>query len=293
MPPLEADAPDLLRLLAGQLAAVSQHFLHILKLRKAGEKHLAARINEVDQEDFKNAMLIIDLMIAHDMPIVVAEHRISPGADVRSMVHGEIIMERHLSAVMNDLKFESPQARARMDRAAAPRADYRSWLEDQAESVDEHNVDPVSSSTNAVLLPHLLLFLEQTLVSAFVRWHGGDRPGADVAWQMSGATMIYLTALAPFSGSADPGMHGVTIPGADCSTLAGIFQADLDLAEQCATVAHAAADQRDDAFGRLCQRIALDYETLAVTPEGGPIEVEFGRSKTFMSFERARKRMAS
>ena len=86
---LEADAPDLLRLLAGQLAAVSQHFLHILQLRKAGEQDLAARINEVDQEDFKNAMLIIDLMIAHDMPIVVAEHRISPGADVRSMVQGK------------------------------------------------------------------------------------------------------------------------------------------------------------------------------------------------------------
>ena len=202
-------------------------------------------------------------------------------------------MERHLSAVMNDLKFDSPEARARMDRAAAPRAVYRAWLEGQAECLGESASEAVPASTTAALLSHLLAFLEQTLISAFVRWHGGDRPGADVAWQMSGATMIYLTALAPISGSADPDMHGVTIPGADYAALAGIFQADLDLAARCATVAHAATDQRDDAFGRLCHRIALDCETLAVTPKGGPIDVDFGRSKTFMSFERARKRMAS
>ena len=52
------------RVLRLQLAAVQQHFIHVLQLRAWKEEAVADRITSIDAVDLPNAMRIVDCLVS-------------------------------------------------------------------------------------------------------------------------------------------------------------------------------------------------------------------------------------
>lgn len=76
------DLEHLTHLLRVELTAVHQQFFHVLALRFFNDEELSAQITAVDSEDFKNAMLIIDLLVGEGLPIALPSHQFHPGSDI-------------------------------------------------------------------------------------------------------------------------------------------------------------------------------------------------------------------
>ena len=64
------------RVLGVQLAAVQQHFIHVLMLRAWNEESAADRIASIDAVDLPNAMRIVDYLVsAGHVPALARDHR--------------------------------------------------------------------------------------------------------------------------------------------------------------------------------------------------------------------------
>ena len=290
---MTSDHSQLLRLLRAELTAVHQQFFHILILRSLGENQLAARIVAVDDEDFKNAMQIIDLLAHHEVPVTLEPHHCVPRAEVKAILESEHAMEMHLADVLAGLDICDPQAKARVDRAAAPRAAYKSWLETRVKSYS--SAEQISESRQAVtdLFSHLLVLIEQSLVHAFVRWHQGDPKGADSAWQISGAAMLYATALVRRTAQNCRMPKRIMIPAlAFSATAPDAFQLDLELVQQCGGAARLVAEEgEDEALSQLCLQIAEDCERIVVMKRGQEFPAKLGKSAAFSNFAKSRERV--
>lgn len=282
----------LARLLTGQLAAVSQQFIHILLLGQLGEPQLAAQIVAVDDEDFKNAMRIIDLLAARNATIIVGEHIIAPGASILSMLQSEVRMEKHLNTIIESLLVTTPEAQARVARAKAPRGAYQNWLKSKILTFPKTTAPSQDETPKPALLPILLQLMEQTLIHAFLRWHQDDPDAADTAWQMSGAAMLYLTALAPYCGTDEINPKGISLPPMNYGKVDDSFQADIKLVNRCAEAAlNTASGGSCDALRLLCQKIFDDCKCIAATQRGHKIKASLGSSKAFAKFGPIRERM--
>ena len=68
------------RVLGLQLAAVQQHFIHVLMLRAWNEEAVADRITSIDAVDLPNAMRIVDHVVSTGyLPTLASDHRTSAG----------------------------------------------------------------------------------------------------------------------------------------------------------------------------------------------------------------------
>ncbi|MDA7966983.1 hypothetical protein [Ruegeria sp.] len=289
---MQPENEHLRSLLTELFSAVSQQFFHILLLRRTGETELTPRFVEVDDEDFKNTMAIVDLLVERRASILINPHSISPGFDVRDILSAELAMERHLQVVFEQIHVESKAAKALVDRATKMRADYRAWLERElaARPSIRHQAAPETDA--ALLLAQLLQLMEQAMVHAFQYWHAGKNNDADTAWQTSGAAMIYLTALAPFAGSHFEDSRKTVIRHTGEISISDGFARDMALVEDCDVMATRAANEaHDQSLANLCRRISADCQRLATTTRGSPINAKFGYSDTFSSFVRARETM--
>lgn len=288
-----SDHSQLLLLLRAELTAVHQQFFHILILRGLGERELAARIVTVDDEDFKNAMQIIGLLADREVPVTLESHHCVPGTEVKAILESEHAMEAHLADVFAGLRICDPQAKALIDRAAAPRAAYKSWLETRMNSYS--SAEQISESSQAVtdLFSHLLVLIEQSLVHAFVRWHRGDPKGADNAWQISGAAMLYATALVRRTAQTCGMPKRILIPAlAFSATAPDAFQLDLELVRQCGDAARLVAEQgEDEALSKLCLKIVEDCERIAGMKRGQKFPAKLGKSAAFSNFAQSRERV--
>lgn len=290
----ETENQRLQELLTALVSAVSQQFFHILLLRRRDEAELAQKIAEIDDEDFKNAMHIIDLLVLRGVPVGIGQHTVAPALGTRSILQAELAMEDRLKEKIESLYVESPPAIAIVNRASGLRATYRRWLSAEIALRTEDASSKTMETDQPRLFVLLLRLMEQTLVHAFEHWHAGHRSEADTAWQFSGAAMLYLTALAPFVGSPAPARGGLSVSHPDRDRRYDRFAADLALVRECAMAAsEAERTQRDGRFGRLCREISLDCGRLAETKSGDAINAGLGSSDTFRSFARARRRMES
>lgn len=289
---MNGDLEHLTRLLRTELTAVHQQFFHMLALRQWKNADVLSRITEVDTEDFRNAMQIIDLLVSRGLPVALASHQVLPGSDIASILRSELRMEEQLAAVLEVTRVTEPEAIARIDRASAPRRAYRDWLASQLNTTPPESTPRDTGRAISKHLAHLIALIEQAMLHAFFLWHQGRREGADNAWRLSGAAMLYGTALVKRGALKNAIPTPASIAPVQMATNPSeAFEADMRLVERCAASARIAADEEDDeAMGRLCLRIADSCDLIADMEMDQDFPAVFGRSPVFESFASTRER---
>lgn len=283
---MDQELRDLTRLLRAELTAVHQQFFHMLALRQWQNRELLDRVTDVDAEDFKNAMQIIDLLVEHGIPIVLESHQFSPGSDLVSIVHAELRMERHLAGIIGSMRLTDARALARVHRAAAPRRRYREWLEAHGVESEAGIGSVVTGREMGEFIAHLIALVEQAMLHAFLFQHLGRGAEADNAWRLSGAAMLYGTALVRRGAAAHIIPSPARIPAVRmAATPNDAFEADMSLVRRCAHLGRGAAEADVcEPLRRVCSRIVDDCDLIAGMRMTDDFPAVFGRSPVFESF---------
>jgi bacterioferritin (cytochrome b1) len=287
------ETDDLLRLLRAELTAVHQQFVHMLALRQWQRGELLDRITAIDTVDFKNAMQIIDSLVSRGNPVSLPSHSFRPGRDVTSILFSEMQMEQHLSRVIETLDITGEAARAYVDKAAAPRGTYRDWLNAEIAKLGPRDRgEDTTPPSLASFIAELIALVEQPMLHAFKLWHSGQNAEADNAWRLSGAAMLYGTAIikrAALSGDMPAPAVSPAVQMQEDRTTA--FEADMALVQSCADIGRKAADASGDtAMRRVCSKIAEDCDIILDMEPDGEFPATFGRSPVFESFSATREK---
>ena len=268
---MSSNSSDLDAVLAWQLAAVEQHFIHLLTLKAWGDEERARAIAAVDEIDLPNALRLLDLMVAGGALPTLGPCRIAPGASHAALFAAERRIEAKLHGALCAAR--CADARPLIERSLAPRQAYGHWLAAQGAGPRPQLPQPFASSAKARLdrlFAHLLTGIEQSLVHAFVHWHGGARHLAEVAWDASAAAMMQAaeitTNLARRHQAPAPAEAKLAPPA-----LAGISDAavalDRALAARTCHAAEAAGEalaDADPALASVCQTSAVTFRALGV-----------------------------
>ncbi len=290
---MNTESESLNELLRCELTAVNQQFTHVLALRAWGEEEIAARIMEVDEVDFPNAMRILGHLIETGAPLDLAPDPFVPGRTVSGILSAEQAMERRLTAVLAETQVMEPRPQALVATAREPRQAYAEWLAERLSDSASNDADRARpDAATADLVGHLIVMIEQAMAHAFVHRHAGDMAGADAAWAASGGAMMQLTELVRlFAARQD-----VPAPGAFPALRIArrpeeAVEAGKKLAALVAEQAAQGAQQTDqDDLAELCRRIADD--SLEQTRWRPGQEHPAGRTNppAFASFEATLKR---
>ena len=255
--------PVLLDLLRCELDATNHQFTHILALQQWEFDEVAARITEIDNVDFVNAMRIIGYFVCKGTPFSLDKPEFKPGTDLASILRAEQSSEKRLLAALERAQHLDAETQSLADFASAPREAYARWLDRQiATALGE----PASVEAPIIalqdLVARLITMIEQALVHAYVERHGGCAAAADAAWTSSGAAMMHLTRLVKLFAKL-PGVPSARdCPAANLQLKPGkTLAADRELAQQCTQAARqAAADCEHVAIARYCSSIANSYQ---------------------------------
>jgi len=282
----------LVPLLRAELTAVNQQFTHMLALRLWQEEEMLARLTRIDNVDFANAMKIVALLVARGESIRLAPSVFRPGSDVASILRAEREMEREMEAVLDVDAGGDGEVQDCIARAAEPRAAYRDWLDARLATAGAPGEAIETDAALAAFLGLLIGLVEQAMLHAFLLHEAGDTTGADNAWRLSGAAMLYGTAIVrrgALEGQV-PGPKGA--PAVEMAEGAeAAFDADMALLRQCAEAGRRAAGaEGDTAMGRICLRIAEDCELIPGMERNGAFPGTFGRDPVFEDFAASRAR---
>lgn len=274
------------------LSTVAQQFLHMLILRRQGQPAMVARIKEVDDADFVSAMRVIDLLISREVLFAIPWHTIDPGACVASIIDAERFSERILETRLGDVSVvKTDEGRQIVRRLKEPRERYRHWLAYYENHPRQEEDESGTRKTVRALVSECLALMEQALLDAFVFWARDSKEAANNSWRISGAAMLYITALSKFCGSV---RDGDTI---SISPSQPRIDTDQDKTEQllisrCLKMAHSAAYCcPDQIVAKLFIEIARDCEKLARLRTDDAIQLGLGYSDIFCDFQNARNRM--
>ena len=259
---MEAGTGSLNGLLRWELSAVHQQFIHVLALRRWGDRATAARIMEVDEVDFPNAMAIADHLVERGQPIALPAAEFSPGGGLESILAAEQAMEARLTAAIDGVACEDARSRALVATAREPRRAYADWL---AQSPTGSAAARTAPDESRAPLSYLTAMIDQTVVHAFVHWRKGAPAAADGTWATCGAAMMHGTALVEVLADRQAAPRlGTPVAPAISSDPAGALAEDRALAGRMAEVATAAAHaSRDDRLAPLWQDMAETYGQLA------------------------------
>ncbi|MDU8946618.1 hypothetical protein [Ovoidimarina sediminis] len=195
-------------------------------------------------------------------------------------------MERNLASLIDELDVADGETKPFIDRAAEPREEYRNWLGAEIQKHEPVAYDDKTSKAVAALLAELIALVEQSMMRAFMLWHSGRKIEADNAWRLSGASMLYGTAIvkrATHDGwmpvpSTSPEVQMAYAPEE-------AFEADLAMARRCEEMGQEAAEKSgNDAMGRTCLRISEDCGLILNMETDGEFPAVLGRSPVFESF---------
>jgi bacterioferritin (cytochrome b1) len=289
---ISADHAKLGALLRVELTAVHQQFFHALALRQWHETAIVDRLMAVDVEDFKNAMQIIDQLVAEGCSIYLESHRFTPGSDVVAVLRAEHQLEVGFAEFLGGVSVSTSEARSRVNRATAPRRAYQTWLENELAKTSGIGVTDDTGEAVAKMMAHLISLIEQAMVHAFVLWHKDDRLGADLAWKISGAAMLYATAIVRCGALENRVPVPAPIPAVEPDmTGKAAFDRDIELLNRCAVAAKVASiEQSGKAMSPLCSKIVEDCERILPIVRGQDFPAELGKSPAFASFAATRDR---
>ena len=274
------------RVLGLQLAAVQQHFIHVLMLRAWNEEAIANRITSIDAVDLPNAMRIVDHMVSTGhLPTLASDHRMlagimpNPGGSLTSVHAAEMQMDRRLGDVLTSVERElAPYAGSvPIELVSIPlesRTSYQDWLRQQLEHPCDgvkpgELVDPAKLGLDS-LFANLMVTINQTLVHAFVHWHRGTCDLANSVWEMSGAAMMHaagiVKALALRHVAPDPAravIHGKVALPCVAAAPPDALASDRLLSERCCAAAQQAAIAQEEAdLAATCGRVQTYYDEL-------------------------------
>lgn len=280
------DLEPLTQLLRAELTAVHQQFFHMLSLRQWKTEDILRRVTDIDTEDFQNAMQIIELLVSNKQKIELPEHQFSPGWDLPSVLRSEDEIEMQLNDILRSIKVSTPDAIARVNRAAAPRAEYGLWLKSQIEIYSPTGGAPTTRKEMSELVAAIIALVEQPMLHAFYFWRNNRSIEADNFWRISGAAMLYGTALVKRGALNGSILTPSRIPSVQMNEdLNDAFQSDLVLVRNCAKLGRASASaEGDKAVKRTCLRIADDCDLISGMSVDGKFPATFGYSKVFDSF---------
>ena len=298
---------NLNRVLGLQLAAVQQHFIHVLMLGAWNEDAVADRITSIDAVDLPNAMRIVDYVVSTGhLPGLASDRRTlaanmpRPGGSVDAVCAAELQLDCRLGDVLTSVERElRPRAgHVPLELVSIPlesRTDYQDWLRQRLEHPGDgvkprELAEPARSGLDA-LFANLMVTINQTLVHAFVHWHGGEPDLADNAWEMSGAAMMHATgivnSLALRHVAPDPRravMQGTVALPCVAAAPPDALASDHLLAERCRAAAQQAAIAQEDAeLAATCGRVKIYYDELVCWRPGRKLPridnpcVDFGR----------------
>lgn len=292
---LERDLEPLTRLLRTEISAVHQQFFHMLTLRKLRNDDVLSHVTKIDTEDFKNAMQIIDLLVSSGFPVRLGSDRFFPGSDIPSILRAELRMEGRFAALLSEIEVVGPEAQARVRRAAAPRRQYRDWLERNVDVSEPEDQTGETGEELARFLAHLIALIEQPMLHAFLHWRLDNRAAADNAWRLSGAAMLYAAALVRRGTQSETVLTPGPIPATRMAeTPSEAFHNDLELVKRCASLGRDAAGAGpNEVVAWLCNRVADDCDLIAGMEMNRDFPAEFGRSPVFESFEATRAKHLS
>lgn len=289
------DLDVLTQILRTQLAAVNQQFFHILALRQWNDETLLPVITEVDKSDFRNAMRIIGLLVAKHHPISLEAYCFAPGSDFQSILQSELHMERAFAAQLDGVRISDPRAIVLVEGALKPRAGYRAWLIERTGTAEPYPTPSPPQSARADFVALLVRLVEQAMMHAYVQRDHGYHDAADTAWRISGAAMLYGTAIVRRGALSNaiqaPSEIGILDMALDPVAAAA---ADRSLVEACADAGRRAAEEEvDDKMARLLCRIAGECDRIAKMNAGDKLPAELGHSPAFESFKATLDRQVS
>jgi len=289
---ISTDHAKLSALLRIELTAVHQQFFHALALRQWNETAIVTRLMAVDVEDFKNAMQIIDQLVAEGCSMHLESHRFTPGSDIVAILRAEHRLEVGFAEFLGGVSVSTPEARSRVNRATAPRQAYRTWLENELAKTSGVGVIDDTGEAVAEMMAHLIALIEQAMAHAFVLWHQDDRPGADLAWKISGAAMLYATEIVRCGALENQVPVPASIPAVEPDmTGKAAFDRDIELLNRCTVAAKAASvEQNGNAISPLCRKIVKDCERILAIKQDQEFPAELGKSRAFASFAATRDR---
>ena len=237
-------------------------------------------------------MQIMDRLVSERRGLVVTPHMVSPGACIASVLSAEARMEHAISDVLEKATVvESASGHALLDRCRAPRQAYQIWLKSQPHRATKAESELASRKAVSALVRELLTLMEQTMLDAFCFWHETDPEAANASWRVSGAAMMYLTALARLSGSSVPD-NGLEIGITKTEPRLDRLRRERQLVERCVKTASSAAYCcPDPEMTKTLETIANDCETLVDLRNNPAASLKLGNADGFRDFRNARRRI--
>lgn len=278
-----------------QLAAVKQHFIHVLILKARGDSESAAEITKIDSIDLPSAMQLVERLVRTEFPIDlcnahsdVLETLPAPGFSDREIAASEDRLESDMAAAFEDalrapaVASDRPTHRI-LTVSHGSRQPYRAWLSGWGQGPDDGqrempNLTEAQTRAIDTLFANLMVVIDQAMIHALVQFIAGRNAMADLTWEASGGAMMQATkitnALARYGLCANP----VAASRADphCvrhheirSDPEMAFRADRDLAAYCSKIAHGfRAELTETEFEDLSQQTAHYFDAVANWAEG-------------------------
>lgn len=135
---------ELNRLLAGELTAIDQYFVHAEMYRNFGLHRLFERINHEMEEEREHARaLIARILFLEGKPDLATRAPLQVGADVPSMLKNDLAVEITVVQNLRDVIAECEQAKDYVSREILEQMlddteeDHTHWLEQQLWLIDQ------------------------------------------------------------------------------------------------------------------------------------------------------------
>ena len=279
---------SLVSFLRQELTAVNQQFFHILALREWGDQDTAARIAQVDNIDFPNAMRIINYLVSTETPFSLGGAEFSPGTDYHSILKSEQAIEQRVLVAIENTETANAQEAKLVRSAMEPRGDYIKWLEERLNVVTVDDSKPLSvGQETAAIVACLVSLSEQSMVHAFIHWHSGEIDAADDAWSTSGAAMMHLTEFVRLFAKLPSIPFPSACPALDIQgSVEKALDADRQLALLCSKEASSASAKcSDESVSELCEKIASYCSELSNWDSDTTHPAESTNPTAFQSFE--------
>ena len=192
-----------------QLAAVKQHFIHVLILEARGDKNNSASINNIDSVDLPSAMQMVEHLVStseifglFDNPDHLLQAMPMPGFSNSEILASECRLEEAIGrAIRHCLQVTTKETvYSLMSKSIAPRSSYLDRLAAWEKKPEPEYVDHLSLTAEQswwidTVFANLMVIIDQGMVHAFAYRHIGDPESAAAAWEVSGAAMMQATGL--------------------------------------------------------------------------------------------------
>ncbi|MEX0827685.1 MAG: hypothetical protein WD005_01910, partial [Haliea sp.] len=281
--------------LRNQLAAVKQHFVHVLILEAREDSESAEKIASIDSVDLPNTMQFVDYLVCKNYAIDICkssknllETMPSPGFSNHEIAASERQLETELGTALEralrgtDCSFDQ-WLHGLLSTSHGSRASYHTWLSQygcHTESNGPVRLELTEAKARSIdtMFANMMVMIDQTMIHAFVQYNAGQNALADLTWEVSGAAMMQAAditkRLAQRGLCADPkkaaNLYPQHVPEHDIhSDPIKAFEADRKLAAHSSRIGRSAEEAlADTEFAGIANQLATYFYAVALWSEG-------------------------